>query len=175
MAKEGRKTSQIACNFVGSKVVFIYQTRNDDDSWADVSKAEFDTSLVKDKVYEDGESFLAYGVRAWLADRTSQFRKVGSELEVLKAMQDYWAIATDPKEPRWNQKRAGAGKTSIDPAMVRLIAELTGISEAVAMENVKKASKETLEALKAKYDEKYQAIAKEIAQEAGSVDLNDLL
>ena len=175
MAKEGRKTSQIACNFVGSKVVFIYQTRNDDDSWADVSKAEFDTSLVKDKVYEDGESFLAYGVRAWLADRTSQFRKVGSELEVLKAMQEYWAMATDPQEPRWNQKRSVSGKASIDPALVRLIAELTGISEAVAMENVKKASKETLEALKVKYAEKYQKIAKEIAQEAGSVDLNDLL
>ena len=175
MAKEGRKTSQIACNFVGSKVEFIYQTRNDDDSWADVSKAEFDTDLVKDIVYENGESFLAYGVRAWLADRTSQFRKVGSELEVLKAMQEYWAMATDPTGPRWNQKRASAGKTSIDPAMVRLISELAGISEAVAMENVKKASKETLEALKAKYAEKYQAIAKEIAQEAGSVDLNDLL
>ena len=175
MAKEGRKTSQIACNFAGSKVVFVYQTRNDDDSWADVSKAEFDTSLVKDKVYEDGESFLAYGVRAWLADRTSQFRKVGSELEVLKAMQEYWAMATDPTDPRWNQKRAVSAKASIDPAMVRLIAELAGISEAVAMENVKKASKETLEALKTKYAEQYQKIAKEIAQEAGSVDLNDLL
>ena len=175
MAKEGRKTSQIACDFVGSKVVFVYQTRNDDDSWADVSKAEFDTSLVKDKVYENGESFLAYGVRAWLADRTSQFRKVGSELEVLKAMQEYWAMATDPTEPRWNQKRAVSGKASIDPALVRLISELTGISEAVAMENVKKASKETLEALKVKYAEQYQKIAKEIAQEAGSVDLNDLL
>ena len=175
MAKEGRKNSQIACDFVGSKVVFIYQTRNDDDSWEDVSKAEFDTSLVKDIVYENGESFLAYGVRAWLADRTSQFRKVGSELEVLKAMQDYWAMATDPQEPRWNQKRASGTKASIDPALVRLIAELAGISEAVAMENVKKASKETLDALKAKYAEKYQAIAKEIAKEAGSVDLNDLL
>ena len=35
--------------------------------------------------------------------------------------------------------------------------------------------KNRLEALKAKYAEKYQAIAKEIAQAAGSVDLNDLL
>ena len=175
MAKEGRKTSQIACNFIGSKVVFIYQTRNDDDSWADVSKAEFDTNLVKDIVYENGESFLAYGVRAWLADRTSQFRKVGSELEVLKAMQEYWAMATDPTDPRWNQKRAVSAKASIDPAMVRLIAELTGISEAVAMENVKKASKEVLEALRIKYAEQYKEILKDIAQEAGSVDLNDLL
>ena len=90
-------------------------------------------------------------------------------------MQEYWAMATDPTEPRWNQKRAGSDKASVDPAMVRLIAELAGISEAVAMENVKKASKETLEALKVKYAEKYQAIAKEIAKEAGSVDLNDLL
>ena len=175
MAKEGRKLSQIACDFVGSKVKFAYQTRNDDDSWCTVETAEFDTNLVKDVVYENGESFLAYGVRAWLADRTSQFRKVGSELEVLKAMQDYWAMATDPTEPRWNQKRSVSGKASIDPAMVRLIAELTGISEAVAMENVKKASKETLEALRAKYAEQYQKIAKEIASEAGSVDLNDLL
>ena len=84
-------------------------------------------------------------------------------------------MATDANDPRWNQKRSVSAKASIDPAMVRLIAELAGISEAVAMENVKKASKETLEALKAKYAEKYQAIAKEIAQEAGSVDLNDLL
>ena len=175
MAKDGRKTSQIACVFLGTSVIFKYQTRNDDDTWSTVSKAEFDTNLVKDIVYENGESFLAYGVRAWLADRTSQFRKVGSELEVLKAMQEYWAMATDPTEPRWNQKRAVSAKASIDPAMVRLIAELAGISEAVAMENVKKASKETLEALKAKYAEKYQAIAKEIASEAGSVDLNDLL
>ena len=175
MAKEGRKNSQIACNFIGSNVEFAYQIRNDDDSWATVETAIFDTNLVKDIVYENGESFLAYGVRAWLADRTSQFRKVGSELEVLKAMQEYWAMATDPTEPRWNQKRASGGKASIDPAMVRLISELTGISEAVAMENVKKASKETLEALRAKYAEKYQAIAKEIASEAGSVDLNDLL
>ena len=175
MAKEGRKTSQIACNFIGSKVEFAYQIRNEDDSWATVETATFDTNLVKDIVYENGESFLAYGVRAWLADRTSQFRKVGSELEVLKAMQEYWAMVTDPTDPRWNQKRASGSKTSIDPAMVRLIAELTGISEAVAMENVKKASKETLEALKVKYAEQYQKIAKEIAQEAGSVDLNDLL
>ena len=175
MAKEGRKISQIACTMKHDAVTFLYQTRNDDDSWYTVESIKFDCSLVKDVVYENGESFLAYGVRAWLADRTSQFRKVGSELEVLKAMQEYWAMATDPQEPRWNQKRASAAKASIDPAMVRLIAELTGISEAVAMENVKKASKETLEALKAKYAEKYQAIAKEIAQEAGSVDLNDLL
>lgn len=175
MAKEGRKISQIACTMDHDIVTFLYQTRNDDDSWYTVESVKFDCSLVKDKVYEDGESFLAYGVRAWLADRTSQFRKAGFELEVLKAMQEYWAMATDPQEPRWNQKRAGSGKTSIDPAMVRLISELTGISEAVAMENVKKASKETLEALKAKYAEKYQAIAKEIASEAGSVDLNDLL
>ena len=175
MAKEGRKISQIACTMDHDNVTFLYQTRNDDDSWYTVESVKFDCSLVKDKVYEDGESFLAYGVRAWLADRTSQFRKVGSELEVLKAMQEYWAMATDPTEPRWNQKRAGGNKTSIDPAMVRLIAELTGISEAVAMENVKKASKETLEALKVKYAEQYQKIAKEIAKEAGSVDLNDLL
>ena len=175
MAKEGRKTSQIACTMDHNVVSFLYQTRNDDDSWATTETAAFDTNLVKDIVYENGESFLAYGVRAWLADRTSQFRKVGSELEVLKAMQEYWAMATDPTEPRWNQKRSVSAKASIDPAMVRLIAELAGISEAVAMENVKKASKETLEALKAKYAEKYQAIAKDIAQEAGSVDLNDLL
>ena len=175
MAKEGRKNSQIACTMDHNIVTFLYQIRNDDDSWATIETATFDTDLVKDIVYENGESFLAYGVRAWLADRTSQFRKVGSELEVLKAMQEYWAMATDPTEPRWNQKRASAGKASIDPAMVRLIAELAGISEAVAMENVKKASKETLEALRAKYAEKYQAIAKEIAKEAGSVDLNDLL
>ena len=84
-------------------------------------------------------------------------------------------MATDPQEPRWNQKRAVSAKASIDPAMVRLISELTGISEAVAMENVKKASKETLEALKAKYAEQYKEILKDIAQEAGSVDLNDLL
>ena len=141
MAKEGRKTSQIACNYIGSKVEFAYQIRYEDDSWATMETATFDTNLVKDIVYENGESFLAYGVRAWLADRTSQFRKVGSEPEVLKAMKEYWAMATDPTEPRWNQKRAGAGKASIDPAMVRLIAELAGISEAVAMENVKKASK----------------------------------
>lgn len=175
MAKEGRKTSQIACNFVGSEVEFAYQIRNDDDSWATVETATFDTNLVKDIVYENGESFLAYGVRAWLADRTSQFRKAGSELEVLKAMQEYWEMATDPKEPRWNQKRAVSAKSSIDPAMVRLISELTGISEAVAMENVKKASKEVLEALRIKYAEQYKEILKDIAQEAGSVDLNDLL
>lgn len=175
MAKEGRKNSQIACTMDHDIVTFLYQIRNDDDSWATVETATFDTNLVKDIVYENGESFLAYGVRAWLADRTSQFRKVGSELEVLKAMQEYWEMATDPQEPRWNQKRASGNKASIDPAMVRLIAELTGISEAVAMENVKKASKETLEALKVKYAEQYQKIAKEIAKEAGSVDLNDLL
>ena len=175
MAKEGRKISQIACTMDHDIVTFLYQTRNDDDSWYTVETATFDTNLVKDIVYENGESFLAYGVRAWLADRTSQFRKVGSELEVLKAMQEYWAMATDSQEPRWNQKRASGNKASIDPALVRLIAELTGISEAVAMENVKKASKETLEALKVKYAEQYQKIAKEIAQEAGSVDLNDLL
>lgn len=175
MAKEGRKTSQIACNFVGSKVEFAYQIRNDDDSWATIETATFDTNLVKDIVYENGESFLAYGVRAWLADRTSQFRKAGSELEVLKTMKDYWEMATDPTEPRWNQKRAVSNKASIDPALVRLIAELTGISEAVAMENVKKASKEVLEALRIKYAEQYKEILKDIAQEAGSVDLNDLL
>ena len=175
MAKEGRKISQIACTMDHDIVTFLYQTRNDDDSWYTVESIKFDCSLVKDIVYENGESFLAYGVRAWLADRTSQFRKVGSELEVLKAMQEYWAMATDPQEPRWNQKRAVSAKASIDPAMVRLISELTGISEAVAMENVKKASKETLEALKVKYAEQYQKIAKEIAKEAGSVDLNDLL
>ena len=84
-------------------------------------------------------------------------------------------MATDPTEPRWNQKRAVSGKASIDPAMVRLIAELAGISEAVAMENVKKASKEVLEALRIKYAEQYKEILKDIAREAGSVDLNDLL
>ena len=175
MAKEGRKISQIACTMDHDIVTFLYQLRNDDDSWHTVESIKFDCSLVKDIVYENGESFLAYGVRAWLADRTSQFRKAGSEREVLKAMQEYWAMATDPQEPRWNQKRVVSAKASIDPAMVRLISELTGISEAVAMENVKKASKEMLEALRIKYAEQYKEILKDIAQEAGSVDLNDLL
>ena len=175
MAKEGRKISQIACTMNHDAVSFLYQTRNDDDSWYTVESIKFDCSLVKDIVYENGESFLAYGVRAWLSDRTSQFRKAGSELEVLKAMQEYWAMATDANDPRWNQKRSVSAKASVDPAMVRLIAELTGISEAVAMENVKKASKEVLEALRIKYAEQYKEILKDIAQEAGSVDLNDLL
>ena len=175
MAKEGRKTSQIACNYVGSKVEFAYQIRYEDDSWATMEIATFDTNLVKDIVYENGESFLAYGVRAWLSDRTSQFRKVGSEPEVLKAMKEYWAMATDPNDPQWQQKRAGGSKASIDPAMVRLIATLANISEAVAIENVKKAGKETLDALKAKYKDQYQAIAKEIAAEANAVDLGSLL
>lgn len=175
MAKEGRKISQIACTMDHDIVTFLYQIRNDDDSWYTVESIKFDCSLVQDIVYENGESFLAYGVRAWLSDRTSQFRKAGSELEVLKAMQEYWAMASDPNDPQWQQKRAGGSKTSIDPAMVRLIATLANISEAVAIENVKKAGKETLDALKAKYKDQYQAIAKEIAAEANAVDLGSLL
>ena len=172
--KEGRKSTQLACDFTGNIVTFKQQTRNADDSWETVKQVEFDCEAVKDLVYENGETFLAYGVRAWLADRTSQFRTLG-EKAVLDAMQDYWKMATDPTDPQWTAKRSRSGSAAVDPALVRLISEMANISEMLALENVKKADKDMLSAIKAKYASRYASIKQELINEAEGIDLNNLL
>ncbi len=108
----------------------------------------------------------AYGLRAILADRTSDAKANGiNKLD--------WMIETYQQFANgdWNVKREAKG--GVDRAMVHLIVELKSCTAIEAEAALKQASKEWKEAVKAKYAEELDRIRKELAS-AEAVDLTDL-
>lgn len=168
------KTERMICDMNNGMVTYKYQTLGSDgESWVTTDSREFAVSDVADLVYVDGEAkvtMLAYGVRAWLADRTSQFRKLGGRA-VLEAMDDYWETA---KEGQWTKRKGSTRSAGPDMALAQVIADLKGIDLLVAVEVLKTTDKAVQDALRAKYAKEYKA-AQAAWDEAQGVDLGDLL
>lgn len=107
-----------------------------------------------------------YGLRAILADRTSDAKNLG--VNKLDWMQE---IFEQFKQGQWTVKRVATG--GVDRAMIHLIVELKGCTAIEAEGALKQASKEWKEAVKEKYEDELTRIRKDLAA-ASVVDLTDL-
>jgi hypothetical protein len=169
------KTDRMVCNLTEHTVTYIAQKLYVDttgkDTWEDTDSRVFAINPV-DLSYTDGETrvnLAAYGLRALLADRTSQFRKLGPKA-VLEGMDAYYANLL---EGNWKMARTASGGKKIDMILVELIAGKKNCPLATAEEMIKKATPEMVAALIAKFADEYEAL-KAKAEEA-DFDLDDLL
>lgn len=164
----------MTCNYTQAAVVYNFE-KEIEGKWTCVDSRKYEMAGIADKVYagpkDEKVTLAAYGLRALLADRTSQLRELGpaAVLEGMDALYEV-LVAGD-----WNvARKAGAGKR-LDMVLVELIAELKQCSLAAAEELVKKTAPETLAAIIAKYQDRYDGLKAKAAEGAAGVDLGDLL
>ena len=172
MSKANVKTTRMTCKYTADSVVYNHEITVNGD-WVVEDTREYKLEELAGKVYEDGESkvsLAAYGLRALLADRTSQLRELGPKA-VLEGMDGYYDLL---KTGQWKATRKAAGRARVDMVLVEVVAKLKKCPLAAAEELVRKAPAETIEALKVKYAKEYDAIAKKAADAEGA-DLDDLI
>ena len=173
MSKVNVKTTRMTCKYTNESVVYNHEITVNG-NWVVEDTREYKLADLVSKVYEDGESkvsLAAYGLRALLADRTSQLRELGPKA-VLEGMDGYYELL---QSGAWKATRKAAGGAKrVDMVLVEVVAKLKKCPLAAAEELVRKAPAETIEALKTKYAKEYEAIAKK-ADAAGDADLGDLL
>lgn len=130
------------------------------DEWREL--AEFDWSLIPLAVQDE---LSLYGLRAALADRTSDAKK----LNVNKAewMQE---VFQQFKNGDWKKKAVRAA--GVDRALVHLIVELKECNAIQAEAALKAAGKDFATALKTKYADRIAAINAELNEPA--IDLTDI-
>ena len=143
--------------------------------WEEYNHREYPLAGLPE-FFTDGDALrtlAGYGLRAWLADRTSQFRKMGPDA-VLQAMDSYYAECL--QKGLWSMPRATGGKAPrIDPALIAVIVRMKNIPHATAEAALAKLSPDDLAALTAKLAD---AIAKEralMATAGADLDLGDLI
>jgi hypothetical protein len=173
MTKANVKTTRMTCKYTTDSVVYNHEITVNG-NWVVEDTREYKLTELAGKVYEDGESkvsLAAYGLRALLADRTSQLREYGPK-GVLEAMDNLYELL---KAGEWKAKRkATGGQKRVDMVLVEVVAKLKKCPLAAAEELVRKAPAETIEALKVKYAKEYDAIATKAAA-AEDADLDDLI
>lgn len=173
MSKANVKTTRMTCTYTNEAVIYNHEITVNG-SWVVEDTRTYPLAEVKDKVYEDGEAkvnLAAYGLRALLADRTSQLRELGPKA-VLEGMDGYYDLL---KSGQWKATRKAGSAKRVDMVLVEVVAKLKKCPLAAAEELVRKAPAETIEALKVKYAKEYAAVeAKARSVEAGA-DLGDLL
>ena len=128
------------------------------------------------ETFTDGDelrTLAGYGLRAWLADRTSQFRKLGPQA-VLEAMDSYFADCL--QKGQWAMKKATAAKAPrLDPALVAVIAKMKSIPHATAETALAQLDAGALAAIAAKLGDAIAAERAAMAEAAAGLDLGDLL
>lgn len=173
MSKANVKTTRMTCKYTKDAVIYNYEITVNG-NWVIEDTRGYSLAEIENKIYEDGETqvtLAAYGLRALLADRTSQLRELGPKA-VLKGMDGYYDLL---KSGQWKATRKAGGAKRVDMVLVEVVAKLKKCPLAAAEELVRKAPAETIEALKAKYAKEYAAVeAKARSAEAGA-DLGDLL
>lgn len=181
-AASGRKIgdTRMVCEHTATSVRYAAQGVVGFDAKGDLIWEEYDFRVYEltglPEHFSDGDelrTLAGYGLRAWLADRTSQFRKLGPAA-VLQAMDSYFAECL--QKGQWAMKKAAAAKAPrIDPALVAVVAKMKGIPHATAEAAIGQLEAGALAALTAKLAD---AIAKEralMATAGSGVDLGDLL
>lgn len=171
MAKQGTKTEMLRCKVTVDAVVFEHVKR-DGEEWKVVDSLAVECANIPDKL-EDGDSFAsmkAYGIRAFLSDRTSQFREFG----ISSTLKEMTAVAEQLAAGVYRSKRKAKKGNDID-LLARAVAELKQISIEVATATVKQLSAEKLAMLlaNASVAEKMAEIKLATAQ-ADAVELDDL-
>lgn len=173
MANANVKTTRMTCKYNVNAVQYNHEELREGE-WVTVGFKTYSVADVAATVYADGAemvSLAAYGLRALLADRTSQLRELGPKA-VLEGMDGYYDLLA---AGQWKATRKAAGGAKrVDMVLVEVVAKLKKCPLAAAEELVRKAPAETIEALKTKYAKEYEAIAKK-ADAAGDADLGDLL
>lgn len=130
-------------------------------------------ALGREKVFsyrelsaEMNDLLTAYGLRALLADRTSDAAKLGvNKLDWMASVYE------DLEKGDWFKKRVATG--GIDRAMIHLIVELKECSAMEAESALKQASAEWKTAVKEKYASELTRIRADLSS-AAAVDLTDM-
>lgn len=168
------KNETLVCEVNVDSITFKHMERNSAGEFQVVGSASFACSSVPDML-ENGDSFAsmkAYGIRAFLNDRSSDFRKHGISA-YMGAMQDVYDNLL--VKGLYKAKRTGKAP-SVDTLLIQAIAQLKGISAAQAEVSVKALTKEQRAKLAA--NPAVANLMKELAQvkrEAEATNLDDLL
>lgn len=169
-----KKTTRMTCKYTADAVAYNYEIKVGDE-WKVEENRTYDLHLVADKIYDGPNgsevTLAAYGLRALLADRTSQLRELGPAA-VLEGMDQLYEVLVAGD---WNVARKAGGAKRVDMALVELIAKLKKIPASAAEEVVRKTPAETLEAIKVKFAKEYGAIKDKAQKAASETDLGDLL
>ena len=179
MATKRFPNDRITCEVTPELVVFKHEKKaiaNGDEIWQESDRFSIECSSVADKL-ENGDGFAsmkAYGIRAFLLDRTSQFREFGP-VECLRRIEEHYqeTLAVGI----YKAKRATAApKGSIDPLLAQAVAELKGLPVEQALASLKALTPDQRKqiASNAKIAERVALLHQETA-EADIVDLGDLL
>lgn len=171
MAKQGTKTEMLKC-VVGVDTVTFQHVKRTGEEWAVEQEMIIDCNSIPDKL-EDGDSFAsmkAYGIRAFLSDRTSQFREFG----IASTMAEMGAVYLQLRSGVYRAKRKAAGKSDLD-LLAQAVANVKGLTFEVAKASVKALDKDRQDRLR-----KAPAIAEALAElakataQAETVELDDL-
>lgn len=135
------------------------------EEWVVATEHTFDATALPDHIRDH---VTAYGIKAFLGDRTSDFRKLGIPA-AMEAMTDLWALmeAGQLSKPR----QAGGG---VDRALIHLVANLKGESLIWAEAQLKALPKESRQAIAEKHAKELAKVRAELAT-ANEGDLTDLL
>lgn len=178
MASKNFPNDRIVCNVEADQITFVWQKKvieGTSETWQQQADLNIQCNEVADRL-ENGDSFAsmkAYGIRAFLSDRSSDYRKFGPE-ETMKAMASIYAETLAVGV--YKAKRVTGGKAGgIDPLLVGAVAKLKKISDLQAMAALKAYSKDQREAI-AKNPKVVDLMAELRAQaaQAETADLGDL-
>jgi hypothetical protein len=143
-------------------VTYIEGTQPSGEKFTEIRRVDFFPNELPEHIID---LCTNYGLRAILADRTSDATKLG--INKLEWMAEIFEQLT---KGEWNKKRVATG--GVDRALVHLIVELKGCT-AIEAENALKAStREFKDALKDKYADELDRIRNDLNKPA--IDLTDL-
>lgn len=176
MRSIGLKYVMLAASVIVSKVETIEE--GETRTQTELESREFSLANLP-AVFADGDkekSLAVYGLTKWLQDRTSSAANTD---EKFSEMAKYFTECLEKglwKAPSVAKEKTS--KASIDTYVVQALAELKGISLAVAMATLQKATKEVRDAVIAnpKIAQKVAELKladAETAEEVGEVDLTD--
>lgn len=169
------KIEMLKCDLTVDTVTFTHMVRDGEEFKPSETTAplvincgEVAESLI------NGEGFAsmkAYGIRAFLNDRASDYRKYGIEAYMDQMVE---VFNTTLAHGLFKAKRAGKAK-GLDTMLIAAIAELKGLEYAVAESSLRKLTPEQLEVVTANPTVK-AALAELAAKraKAETVDLSDM-
>ena len=179
MANKRFPNDRITCEVLPQAVVFKHESKavaNGEEVWQEASRFEIACDSVSDKL-ENGDGFAsmkAYGIRAFLLDRTSQFREFGPAVcmeRIREHFNETLAVGI------YKAKRAATAKAgSLDPLLAQAVSDVKGIALDQALASLKALTPDQRKqiAANAKIAERIATLRQETA-EADVVDLGDLL
>lgn len=169
-----KKTTRMTCTYTADAVVYNYEVKAGED-WKVEESRTYELTKLTGMVYDGPNdtkvTLAAYGLRALLADRTSQLRELGPAA-VLEGMDGLYEVLVAGD---WNVARKAGGAKRVDMVLVELVAKLKKIPASAAEDVVRKTSAETLEAIKVKFAKEYEVIKAKAQKAATETDLGDLL